>query len=40
MGIIYCFTNNINDKKYIGQTINPLQRYNAHKSNYANKNNK
>lgn len=40
MGIIYCFTNNINDKKYIGQTINPLQRYNAHKSNYTNKNNK
>lgn len=39
MGIIYCFTNNINNKKYIGQTINPSQRYNAHKSNYNNKNN-
>lgn len=40
MGIIYCFTNNINHKKYIGQTINPAQRYSAHKSNYANKNHK
>lgn len=31
MGIIYLFTNLQNNKKYVGQTINPQQRYNAHK---------
>ena len=36
MGIIYCYTNLINNKKYIGQTINPEMRYSAHKSNYQN----
>lgn len=40
MGIIYCFTNLINNKKYIGQTINPTLRYQAHKSNAFNENHK
>lgn len=40
MGIIYCYTNTVNNKKYIGQTINPIQRYNAHKSSYQNINDK
>lgn len=40
MGIIYCYTNNFNGKKYVGQTINPIQRYNAHKSSYKNENDK
>ena len=36
MAIIYCYTNLINNKKYIGQTINPQQRFNAHKSAVTN----
>ena len=40
MGIIYCYTNTINGKMYIGQTINPVSRYNAHKSSYQNPNDK
>ena len=35
---IYLTINKINGKKYIGQTINPQLRYNAHKSNYKNPN--
>lgn len=40
MGIIYCYKNKINNKCYIGQTINPQLRYNAHKSSYQNNNDK
>lgn len=37
MGIIYCFINNINGKKYIGQSISKGNaRYNNHKSSYKN----
>lgn len=37
MGIIYCFTNNINGKKYVGQSISKGNaRYNNHKSSYKN----
>lgn len=31
IGIIYCYTNKIDGKKYVGQTINPNQRRAAHK---------
>lgn len=40
MGVIYCYTNLINNKKYIGQTINPKQRYRQHKSSAFNENDK
>lgn len=37
MGIIYCFTNNVNGKKYIGQSISKGNaRYNNHNSSYKN----
>lgn len=36
MGAIYCYTNLINQKKYIGQSIDPKQRYIAHKSSAFN----
>ena len=39
MGIIYCYTNLKNNKRYIGQTLNPESRYAAHKSAYKNPNN-
>ena len=39
MGAIYCYTNLINQKKYIGQSIDPEQRARAHKSAAYNENN-
>ena len=32
VGIIYKYTNTINGKSYIGQTVNPIQRHNSHLS--------
>ena len=31
MGYIYTITNKINNKKYVGQTINPQKRWSRHK---------
>lgn len=40
MGIIYSYKNLINGKQYIGQTINPRQRYLQHKSSAFNEKDK
>lgn len=29
-GIIYCYRNKVNNKRYIGQTVNPISRHKAH----------
>lgn len=36
MGAIYCYTNKINQKKYIGQSVDPVQRDHQHKSSAFN----
>lgn len=30
-GVIYCFTNVLDNKNYVGQTSNPNRRYNSHR---------
>lgn len=34
---IYCFTNKINNKQYVGQSMNIEDRYNAHRTRHLNK---
>ena len=40
MYYIYCYTNKLNNHKYVGQTNNPKRRYSEHKSSAFNINDK
>jgi group I intron endonuclease len=37
-GVIYKITNLVNGKVYVGQTVNPIKRWNEHKYNASSKN--